>query len=508
MANNRLFFIGLACFLMVGCGGGNNSTPADNNASSSSIVASSSSKTSSSSSSSSSNSSSSSSSKANLVLHGVAAIGAPIINATVTAKCADGSSFTVSVKTNAQGEYSGEVGANALPCALQVAQGTSFLHSYAITSGVVNITPLTDLIIANASAHVPSDWYASNQWQLVESAIALAQANFNTILVTNGYGLPNGLFNPFSIAFSIGDDWDKLLDQLQAAILASGNLKSYADLLALFKDGNLNSLPKKVTADTPIIGGCNVIISKNTSNALRPELPLTQDCLATVYTGQVNFEINEGASANRRNLSVDFFAAATAGTTIKLEDGYDFAAKKGGTLSYVDNNGVWNADSGEVTIVSVTGKDYVVSLKNVHFVVIDATATNKGAFTANGTVTTKAPAATPGFSWKENGGTITKTSASASYTTQYKTIYAKSATSATIFEINLTAGTPATYTIDGSKNALAYIINSAMFQGSAGSVVITANTGGKMSGTFQATGTAAGGITSVSGTFTDIDVVP
>jgi hypothetical protein len=242
---------------------------------------------------------------------------------------------------------------------------------------------------------------------------------------------------------------------------------------------------------------------------LNASTPLTQDCLASKFTDQVNFEINEGVAPNRRNLNIDFFAAASVGASIKLEDGYDFGAHKGGAASYTDSAGGWNADAGTITIVSITGDSYVLSLSKVHFVVLSSSGTAKGSFMADGTITTKAAAVTKGFSWKENGGTVSKTAATATYSTQYKTIMAKTAASETIFEINLTGGVPGTYTLDGSTNALAYIVSSsAMFQATSDSLVITANAGLKMSGTFQATGATAGGITSVSGTFTDIDVVP
>jgi hypothetical protein len=316
---------------------------------------------------SSASSSAASSSQPSVALTGVAAVGAPIVNGSVVAKCANGLGFTQAVTTNAQGSFSGNVAADALPCALQISNGSPniTLHSYAFTSGVVNITPLTDLIIANTSTLNPSVWFANNNWQILQSALTLAQTNLKNAMTTGSYTLPQGAFNPFNSVFAIGDIWDQLLDQLQAAIIANNNLGSYANLLTLVKDGNLSSFPPKAT-----------------------------------------------------------------------------------------------------------------------------------------------PPPAAGFTWTENGGTTLKTATTATYTTQYKTIYAKDIANNTIFEINLTAGTPATYTLNGSANALAYIVNSAMFQANSGSVVITTNASGKMSGTFQASGTAAGGITSVSGTFTTINIVP
>ena len=84
---------------------------------------------------------------------GTAAIGAAITDGTVTAVCSDGSSFTESVTTDANGNWSGEVADGAMPCALQVTGGNPpvTLHSYVAAPGTVNITPLTDLIMASAT---------------------------------------------------------------------------------------------------------------------------------------------------------------------------------------------------------------------------------------------------------------------------------------------------------------------------------------------------------------------
>jgi len=194
--------------------------------------------------------SSSSSSIGVVTLNGVAAVGAPIANANIVAKCANNAGFTQTVTTNAQGVFSGTIAANALPCALQVTYGTpsTSLHSYALAAGVVNITPLTDLIIANASTLDPSAWFASSNWALAQNTLAQATTNFKTSLTNAGYSIPQGTFDPFAVTFAIGDIWDQLLDQLQAAIAASSSLNTYADLIALVKDGNVNALPPKPTS--------------------------------------------------------------------------------------------------------------------------------------------------------------------------------------------------------------------------------------------------------------------
>ncbi|WP_309642634.1 hypothetical protein [Flavobacterium sp.] len=114
---------------------------------------------------------------------------------------------------------------------------------------------------------------------------------------------------------------------------------------------------------------------------------------------------------------------------------------------------------------------------------------------------------TDGFKWTENGGTTVNTAASATFSTQYKTLMAKDAAGATIFEINLNGTTPATYAIDPT-NAITYTGVTPFFIVDSGNVIVTANASSKMSGTFQGTGTASGGITALSGTFTNITVIP
>jgi len=214
---------------------------------SSSTPASSSSAPASSSSAPESSSAASSSAPADVVLDGVAAVGAAIVNGTVTAKCANGSGFTQTVTTNSQGVFSGTLPITSFPCALQITGGTPAvtLHSYALTSGTVNITPLTDLLIASATTQTPSAWFQSSSWQILEAQLQTAQNNLKTVLTNASYVLPQGNFDPLTISFQIGDVWDQLLDQLQAAIAASNTLSSYTDLLNLVKDGNLNAIPPK-----------------------------------------------------------------------------------------------------------------------------------------------------------------------------------------------------------------------------------------------------------------------
>ena len=119
---------------------------------------------------------------------------------------------------------------------------------------------------------------------------------------------------------------------------------------------------------------------------------------------------------------------------------------------------------------------------------------------------TPAPAST-GFTWRENdpAGTV-NTAPTASFSDQYKTLIAKDAQGATLFEINLSAATTGTYTI-GSGNAVTYVGLNPVFAAESGEVKVTAKANGKMSGTFEAF-RSGNGITRIYGVFTDITVNP
>lgn len=181
-------------------------------------------------------------------LSGTAAVGAPIVDATLTARCADGSTFKKTVTTDEQGRFEGEVSEGALPCALQLSGGSLpsglRLHSFAGAEGTVNVTPLTDLILAIASTQSPAEWYESDNWQEVASKLEAAQEKLRDALVDAGYDVPEG--DPFTSEFSAteSDPWDQVLEELKAAIEADPDLEDYGDLVDSLKTGEVDVLPK------------------------------------------------------------------------------------------------------------------------------------------------------------------------------------------------------------------------------------------------------------------------
>lgn len=181
--------------------------------------------------------------KNTVTLSGTAAIGAAISGGTLTAKCADGSGFAKTVSTSADGTWSGEINNDALPCALKISGGTpaATLHSFVVSAGVTNVTPLTDLALALITSTEPAIWFTN----FTGSALDITNAG-NQLLDTlenKGFTIPS-TGNPFTTAFSAdGTGWDALLDDIGAAINADPNLADYTALLNLVKDGNLSNLP-------------------------------------------------------------------------------------------------------------------------------------------------------------------------------------------------------------------------------------------------------------------------
>jgi len=101
-------------------------------------------------------------------LSGTAAVGAPLVGATISLKC-NGQSATAT--TSAQGKWSASIRQDALPCAIEVSGGTvngapfaGKFYSYAQSLGTINVTPLTSLALARAvqSTHgkTPEYWFS------------------------------------------------------------------------------------------------------------------------------------------------------------------------------------------------------------------------------------------------------------------------------------------------------------------------------------------------------------
>ena len=229
-------------------------------------------------------------------LSGTAATGLPITNATVTVQCQAGPALTAT--TNATtGRWQVTLGSSAqLPCALQVSGGSLpggvQYHSLALAAGTVNITPWTDLVLANATQQAPANWYASTQ--LASNLQALSQAALDAALarVNTQLGVNNALVdsrNPFTASFQADgtDKIDKVLDAIQTALTSAG--VSYAGLLAeALKGGSF-------TAPAAFSGALNTQLA-NLGTGSGGSGSCTSPAVSLAYSGNAGGPVANGAS--------------------------------------------------------------------------------------------------------------------------------------------------------------------------------------------------------------------
>ncbi len=174
-------------------------------------------------------------------LSGVAAVGTPIAGGTINVVCAAGSALTTTTSTT--GAWQVTLSGQTLPCAVEVSSGTingasnpESYHSIAIAAGVVNVTPLTDLVVANmVGTATPSVWFAGLS-AAPTPLTAITQAQETSALTKLGTALsglsPLGTNNPITTTFTptSGNVSDDMLTALATAMTNAG--VSYPSLLS------------------------------------------------------------------------------------------------------------------------------------------------------------------------------------------------------------------------------------------------------------------------------------
>ena len=157
----------------------------------------------------------------------------------------------------------------------------------------------------------------------------------------------------------------------------------------------------EVAIDTSVPSGdCLITFTNGTANLSSPSAPMTSVCTAmqfgtAVGDSQFNFRVNDTQSGTTREFNIDWFdIRAPVGTSLKVEDGYDFATSKGINVSYMESTSVnallWTGDTGTVTLTAISGDTFTLELKSLHFQptpdpLNSNTAT--GSFVVNGTIT-------------------------------------------------------------------------------------------------------------------------
>lgn len=174
-------------------------------------------------------------------LSGVAAVGHPIVGGTIDIRCATGN--LLSTTTNSTGGWEMALAGRTMPCAVQVRNGTINgisntrpYHSIAVATGTVNVTPFTDLLMANlAGTASPETWFTGLSTAttplatITQTEVDTSLANLRTAL---GGSLPQlASIDPITTAFAPvpGDTSDDMLSALATAMQTSA--VPYTDLL-------------------------------------------------------------------------------------------------------------------------------------------------------------------------------------------------------------------------------------------------------------------------------------
>ena len=170
-------------------------------------------------------------------LSGTAAAGAPIIGS-VTVKGSQGG--IVSEPIEADGSYSVDVSTLTAPYMLRAqgyVGGTQYtLHSYAEESDLgntINVTPFTDLIIANAASSLASTYFDNGTFDLTEQEIAAEeqalQEKLSTVLASLGIADTIDLLRTSFAADH--SDLDAALDIVRVEVNTSTSVATLTNLI-------------------------------------------------------------------------------------------------------------------------------------------------------------------------------------------------------------------------------------------------------------------------------------
>jgi pimeloyl-ACP methyl ester carboxylesterase len=156
------------------------------------------------------------------VITGLAATGAALTDAPLTAKCASGAPVTG--MTASDGSFALVLtGGQSLPCMLQVSKSGTTLYSIAMEAGRANITPLSDLVVSKAlgaEAATAFANYDAAKGATIKTGLDGAKTYVKALVTGLTGGAPGG--DILTGVFKVGDADDKVLDNLMAKLDTSG----------------------------------------------------------------------------------------------------------------------------------------------------------------------------------------------------------------------------------------------------------------------------------------------
>jgi hypothetical protein len=269
-----------------------------------------------------------------LTITGVAATGAPLANQPVAARCAAGSG---SATTDAVGAFSLSVSSGSLPCALKVATASGDLFSLAPAAGsataTANLTPLTQLLVAQLARQEPSAYYdafsAAAASALTAAAIQGAQDGVKNMLATgdvdvsaaghwlNAPLVPRGSGAP-------GNAYAQALDALAQSLTSAGT--------------TLAAFTSTVAAQSATVVAPSSVASLPAALLLRQAAPTC----AALRSGRYRFITPTPNAALASQLEAVTFDATTM--TLTRADGGTSVWAANGNCRFTDSGAGWTAD--------------------------------------------------------------------------------------------------------------------------------------------------------------------
>ena len=296
---------------------------------------------------------------------GVAATGKALANATVNITCAAGAESTT---TKPDGSYSVDVKNITLPCALKAASSDGTTVLYSVTSAtatssntqVANITPLTQLLVANLAGTEPAAFFsnfgASTASSVTDSAIDAAQTAVLGTLSNAGIdvaGLTStNLVSGTLVAGSSTNAYDVALEALGAKLTALAPTgTTLATLTTAVANTSTTTAPTSTatTNGTPSLPAAQLLkTADNNCSALRSGdywaiTPVMGGNIASQYTSASYNASNKTATNLVGNSTVFSNASTACRYNLAADSLSDIVVSQAGVMvaRYRDGNGVF-----------------------------------------------------------------------------------------------------------------------------------------------------------------------
>ena len=318
-------------------------------------------------------------------LAGTVAVGAPMLNATVTVKDANGT--TRSATASSDGSYSGLSIAGMVPpfsvqaCGLVDGNYTCF-HAVVTKPGVANVTPLTNATVALALGSDPAGVFAATGATTppaaaeIDAQTAKLKAALANLLAKAGLTNVDFATTPFA-ADRTGVD--KLLDSIKVSAGIDGaTSKSFVQVEGKIGAGNVflnketpvtTALPAATGVDVDLKGISTIFVNgmSNAIAAADQATCATRLNAANIFDDSFSLEIDNGVIATKTSAaamicrfadSAKLLGGGVANPVLRDCDFTSDASRKLCTVGFTLVHGEESFDGAELTVVLRPGADW------------------------------------------------------------------------------------------------------------------------------------------------------